>query len=173
MNRDFRRLADEYGGRVFTFALHSLRSREDAEDVTQELLIRLWNHRDTIDPARTHAWVMRVARNLVIDASRRRRARAVVFADGTDAEAAARVVADAPRADAAERDELCARLETAVAALDEPYRTVVIMREIQSYSYNEIAEALEMPLGTVKVYLHRARRKLREHIRRELNDGTR
>ena len=64
MSREFRKLADEYAGRVYTFALYSLRRREDAEDVTQEVLIRLWRHRDTIAAEHTGAWVMRVARNL-------------------------------------------------------------------------------------------------------------
>jgi len=174
MNREFQRLAREHGGRIYTFALHALRCHEDAEDVTQEVLIRLWRHRETVDPARMHAWVMRVTRNLVIDCSRRRRMRASVFADGTDIESVAGVVeADAPRADSAERGELRGVLEAAVADLEEPYRSIVIMREIQDRSYNEIAEAMEMPLGTVKVYLHRARRRLRERVHKELGHALR
>jgi RNA polymerase sigma-70 factor (ECF subfamily) len=70
--------------------------------------------------------------------------------------------------DHAERAELRGVLQDAVAALDEPYRSIVIMREMQDRSYNEIAESLEMPLGTVKVYLHRARRRLRERVKKEL-----
>lgn len=167
MSREFRRLAQEHGGRIYTFALHSLRSREDAEDVTQEVLIRLWRHRENIDPERVRAWVMRVARNIVIDVSRRGRIRASLFADGTDATAAeATVAAVSFPADHAERGELRRTLETAVAGLQEPQRSIVIMREIQGLSYREIADALEMPLGTVKVYLHRARRNLREQVTR-------
>ncbi|MDH4037782.1 MAG: sigma-70 family RNA polymerase sigma factor [Candidatus Krumholzibacteria bacterium] len=173
MNREFHRLAREHGGRIYTFALHALRNQEDAEDVTQEVLIRLWRHRETVDPARLHAWVMRVARNLVIDSSRRRRMRASVFADGTDAEAVAGLAAArAPRNDSAERSELRGVLEAAVADLEEPYRSIVIMREIQDLSYNEIAAAMEMPLGTIKVYLHRARRQLRERVRKELGHAA-
>jgi RNA polymerase sigma-70 factor (ECF subfamily) len=174
MNREFQRLAREHGGRIYTFALHALRCHEDAEDVTQEVLIRLWRHRETVDPERLHAWVMRVARNLVIDCSRRRRMRASLFADGTDVEAVAGVTeAEAPPTDGAERSELRGVLEAAVADLEEPYRSIVIMREIQDYSYNEIAETMEMPLGTVKVYLHRARHKLRERVKKELGHAIR
>lgn len=174
MSREFQRLAREHGGRIYSFALHALRSREDAEDVTQEVLIRLWRHRETIDPARMHAWVMRVARNLVIDSSRRRRMRATVFAEGVDMDVVASLVADeSPATDAAERSELRTFMEAAVAEMEEPYRSIVIMREIQDHSYNEIAAALEMPLGTVKVYLHRARRRLRERARKELGHAVR
>jgi len=93
MSRDFRKLADEYSGRVYTYALYSLRRREDAEDVTQEVLVRLWRHRDGIRSELVGPWVMRVARNLVVDFARRRRAHATMFADGPGAETAAAMVA--------------------------------------------------------------------------------
>jgi RNA polymerase sigma-70 factor (ECF subfamily) len=167
MSREFRELSDEYAGRIFTFALYSLRRREDAEDVTQEVLIRLWNHHQAIAPGNRGAWVMRVARNLVIDAARRRRSRAAVFAEGPDAPLVSERVASPERADeASERRELRGLLEDAIAALGEPYRSIVIMREIQGMAYDEIAHGLGLPLGTIKVYLHRARARLRERVRR-------
>jgi RNA polymerase sigma factor (sigma-70 family) len=168
MARDFRDLAEEYAGRIYTFARYSLRHREDAEDVTQEVLIRLWRHWDSIDPAATSTWVMRVARNLVIDVARRRQSRAAVFAGGADVEELAANVPGENTADAeAERSSLRGRLEGALSELDEPYRSIVVMREIQGFAYEEIATALNMPLGTIKVYLHRARRRLRERMQTE------
>jgi RNA polymerase sigma-70 factor (ECF subfamily) len=169
MTREFRELAEEYAGRIYTFARYSLRHREDAEDVTQEVLIRLWKHRDSIDPSSTSTWVMRVARNLVIDVSRRRQARTAVFAEGADMVEMAAPSGQAADT-AADRSELRSRLEAALMELDEPYRSIVVMREIQGLAYEEIARALNMPLGTIKVYLHRARRRLRESMRTEMND---
>jgi RNA polymerase sigma-70 factor (ECF subfamily) len=171
MARDFRDLAEEYGGRVYTFARYSLRQREDAEDVTQEVLVRLWTHHQSIDPGATSAWVMRVARNLVIDVARRRQSRAAVFAEGADvAEMAAQVPARGAADAAAERSALRTRLEAALAELNEPYRSIVVMREIQGLAYEEIATAMNMPLGTIKVYLHRARRRLRELVQAEIKE---
>jgi RNA polymerase sigma-70 factor (ECF subfamily) len=168
MVRDFRDLAEEYAGRIFTFARYSLRQREDAEDVTQEVLVRLWAHHQSIEPAATSAWVMRVARNLVIDVSRRRQSRAAVFAEGADVvEMAAHVASDLATDSAADRSSLRQRLEAALSELNEPYRSIVVMREIQGLTYEEIATAMNMPLGTIKVYLHRARRRLRETIQPE------
>jgi RNA polymerase sigma-70 factor (ECF subfamily) len=168
MTRDFRDLAEEYAGRVYTFARYSLRHQEDAEDVTQEVLVRLWKNHDQIDPAATSTWVMRVARNLVIDLARRRQSRAAVFAQGADVEEmAAQVPADYAADAVAERSSLRARLEGALAELNEPYRSIVVMREIQGLAYEEIATAMNMPLGTIKVYLHRARRRLRELVQTE------
>ena len=168
MARDFRDLAEEYAGRIFTYARYSLRHREDAEDVTQEVLVRLWANHQTIEPASTAAWVMRVARNLVIDVSRRRSARAAVFNEGADVAEMAAHVASAEAADSvADRAQLRQRLEEALAELNEPYRSIVVMREIQGLAYDEIAASMCMPLGTIKVYLHRARRRLRESMRTE------
>ena len=166
MSREFTRLADEHGGRIYTLALYLLGRREDAEDVTQEVLIRLWRHRDRIDPERTRAWVAQVTRNLVIDVSRRWRMAASVFAESAETEASAVAVSSDSTPDRATiNGELREALETAIAQLDEPYRSILVMREIQDYSYQEIADTLDMPLGTVKVYLHRARRRVRDAIR--------
>ena len=65
-------------------------------------------------------------------------------------------------------ESIRAHLETALAELNEPYRSIVVMREVQGLAYDEIAAAMNMPLGTIKVYLHRARRQLRESMRAEL-----
>lgn len=166
MTELFRKLAEEYRNRIYTFAYYSLRRREEAEDVTQEVLVKMWQHREKIDPERMTSWVMRVTRNAVIDAARRRQTRAAVFADGVEVEIAANYVASGPSAESAlERRELSESLETALAAIDEPYRSIVVMREIQDMKYAEIVDAVEMPLNTVKVYLHRGRKMLREALR--------
>ncbi|MCI0452978.1 MAG: sigma-70 family RNA polymerase sigma factor [Candidatus Latescibacteria bacterium] len=172
MSREFRRLADEHGGRIYTLALYLLGRREDAEDVTQEVLVRLWRYRDRIDPARTRAWVAQVTRNLVIDVSRQKRMRAAVFADGADMEETVAASVDASPDRAVMNGELRTALEAAIARLDEPYRSILVMREIQDYSYQEIASVTSMPLGTVKVYLHRARRRVRDVLRTGAHDGA-
>jgi RNA polymerase sigma-70 factor (ECF subfamily) len=173
MGRDFRELAEEYAGRIFTYARYSLRHREDAEDVTQEVLVRLWKHHDAIEAGSTATWVMRVTRNLVIDVSRRRQARTAVFANGLEGAEVAALAARglAPDAEAG-RAEWREQIEAAVARLEEPYRSIVVMREIQGFAYEEIAEAMNMPLGTIKVYLHRARRRLRDWLRAETGDDV-
>jgi RNA polymerase sigma-70 factor (ECF subfamily) len=173
MGRDFRDLAKEYAGPIFTYARYSLRHHQDAEDVTQEVLVRLWRHQDAIEPDRTRAWVMRVARNLVIDLSRRREARSAVFTEGPVAEAAAVAMVAPDAADTeTERRRLRQVIEAAIADLNEPYRSIVVMREIQGLAYEEIATGMDMPLGTVKVYLHRARRRLREAMKQEMTNDV-
>jgi RNA polymerase sigma-70 factor (ECF subfamily) len=158
---------------IYTYARYSLRHREDAEDVTQEVLVRLWSHRDAIEPERMRGWVMQVARNLVIDVARRRRARAAVIADGAEAETSAAMIAGHETADGAlAHGELRDMLDRAIAGLNEPYRSIVVMREIQGLAYDDIATGMGMPLGTIKVYLHRARRVLRDAVQREMGTNV-
>jgi RNA polymerase sigma-70 factor (ECF subfamily) len=64
-----------------------------------------------------------------------------------------------------EKTELRARIQSALAGLNEPYRSVVILREIQDLKYEEIAQAVDLPLNTVKSYIHRGRKMLREELR--------
>lgn len=173
MSHDFEELAEKYAGPVFTYVRYSLRRQEDAEDITQEVLVRLWKNHENIDPARMRSWVMQVARNLVIDSARRNRARAAVFETMPVGDSAVACVA-APGApdQETERRELRVVLEDAIAALSEPYRSIVVMREIQGLSYEEVADGLNMPLGTIKVYLHRARRRLRETVQKEMGQDV-
>jgi RNA polymerase sigma-70 factor (ECF subfamily) len=163
MKKPFRNLADKYRDRVYTFAYYGLNNREEAEDVTQDVLVKLWQNIEKVDPEKLPAWVMRVTRNAVIDTARRRRTRSSVIADAMEFEMAESVVA-APGSDTEKvvrTRELRDSLEQALAAVDEPYRSIIVMREIQDLTYAEIADALEMPLNTVKVYLHRGRAMLR------------
>ena len=152
---------------VYTFVYYSLQSREEAEDVTQEVLVKLWQHGEEVDAGKLTAWVARVTRNAVIDAARRRRTKAAVFTDEVDVEMIGGVsVSGDPDAERAlQSQELRGTLERALAAVDEPYRSIIVMREIQEMTYAEIVDALDMPLNTVKVYLHRGRKMLREALR--------
>ena len=167
MKKQFRKLAEEYQDRIYTYAWYTLQCREETEDVTQEVLVKLWQHVDEVDPGNLNAWVMRVTRNAVIDASRRRRTRNAVFADGVEVETVADIAVSSGQGTdrAVMAREIRSALETALASIDEPYRSIVVLREIQGMTYTEVGDALELPLNTVKVYLHRGRKMLREALR--------
>ncbi|NKB67176.1 MAG: sigma-70 family RNA polymerase sigma factor [Candidatus Latescibacteria bacterium] len=151
----FRQLCREHRDRIYTFACYYMGNREDAEDITQEVLLRLWRHRAPSDAEGAAAWLTRVARNACLDALRRRHSyRAVV--SGQDPEP---VLQNTRAGD--EKIELRLRLEAALTRLDSPYREIIILREIQGLPYSDISRSLELPLNTVKVYLHRGRRRLR------------
>lgn len=163
---DFHQLVGEERQRIYSFAFYSLKNREDAEDVTQEVLIRLWRHWRRLDHSGIKAWLLRVTRNACCDVARRRRTSAGRVADSAEDAVLDRVACERPDPQAdIETADFQARLTIALRQLPEPYRSALILRELQELKYDEIAAILEKPLNTIKVYLHRGRKMLREELK--------
>ena len=147
-----------------------LRSHEDAKDVTQDVLIRFWRNADGVAAERALPWLMRVTRNACIDAIRHRRTVRTVVECGADPNGVPARDASRDRPDAGlEAADDRSVVESALEEMPEPYRSIVILREIQGMKYEEISGAMDMPLNTVKVYLHRGRKKLRDALENEVN----
>ena len=169
----FDKTAARHRNRIFTFACYCLGNREEAEDVTQEVLIRLWKNLDSLEEPRLVPWLIHVTRNACIDTMRRRRTYRALVAEDPEGEAMLRVPSRTPGPGVlAEASDFRTQVENALKELAEPYRSVVILREIQDLKYEEISAALGLPLNTVKVYLHRGRRRLRERLREFANHGA-
>ena len=159
----FEQIVLRYRQRVYGYAYHMLGDADEAADVTQDVFLKLWSSRDKMEEKRVLAWLLFVTRNACIDQLRHRRTvRAVVDRNEHALDVA---MATDERPDAAlEGSDLRSRLQEALHELSEPYRSIVILREIQDLSYAEISGALNLPLTTVKVYLHRGRKMLRERV---------
>jgi RNA polymerase sigma-70 factor (ECF subfamily) len=166
----FEDTAQRYQRRVYSFARYLLSSREEAEDVTQEVLLRLWRHRQGVDEERLGSWLLRVTRNACYDLLRKRRSESAagLVAPGLDDEHVASAEPD-PRS-RAEATEFRRRLLAALAEIGEPYKSVVILREVQGLPHREIGEALGIPEVTVRVHLHRGRKRLREILKKDVPD---
>jgi RNA polymerase sigma-70 factor (ECF subfamily) len=156
MSREYRQWVTEYQDQAWTLARYILKDASEAEDATQEAFVKLWNNRNAIDKERVKPWLMRVTRNHCLDRLRRRRPEQ----EFVEYQA---VEEHGPMKDA-ERGELGGFLKSAIAALSEPYRTLVVLRDVQQHSYEEVAGVTELSLSQVKVYLHRARKQLREQL---------
>lgn len=156
-----------YEQRIHNFARSMLKDSTTAKDVTQDVLVKLWKHQEELDDDGILAWLMRVTRNACIDkirARKRRRKTLRVDSDGVQRAESPRRPPDRRAESADLRDHVLDALDR----VDNPYRQVVALRELQGLKYREIAEALDMPLNTVKVYLHRGRKKLRSQLDRSL-----
>jgi len=165
-SREFQALVRQHRDAVFTFALYFLKHREDAEDVTQEVLVRFWNHHPKLDVELLPAWLRRVTRNLCCDVARRRRSLAGRAESTADDVAEREPPAGGPDPERiASASDFRRSLETALRELPEPHRSIVVLREIQGLRYDEIAAAVDRPLNTIKVYLHRGRKMLRDQLR--------
>jgi RNA polymerase sigma-70 factor (ECF subfamily) len=166
MKTEFRSLVDQHRDRIYTFAYYNLGNREEAEDVTQEVLIRLWKNLEGIHMKTLPAWLTRVTKNACIDTVRRRRAyESRVVANGEHDHVALAPAGNPTPEATAHAGELREQIQRALSTLKEPYRSIVILREVQDQKYEQICEAMDLPLNTVKSYLHRGRRMLREKLR--------
>lgn len=154
-------LVRQHADLVYRVALRVTGTPADAADATQDALVKVWRGVEEVPEDRRRAWCARVARNASLDLLRRRAARP---APGL-AEPVAEPWAETPQPDDdAETGELRAQLSRAVHGLAEPYRSILVLREIEGLAYTEIADALDLPLNTLKVYLMRARRRVRDAL---------
>lgn len=143
-------------------------STAEAEELTQEVFLKLWQNLHQYRPGSNFmAWAWRVARNLVIDAHRRaRREREAAW---LEPEVLDRLPGtDDPEADAHRRQRL-RLIATSLRHLEPDLAEIVLMRDLAGLSYQEISDALDLPLGTVKSRLNRARLELTSAVRRRMH----
>lgn len=160
-------LVQTHADLAYRVALRVVGDAEDAADAAQDALVKIWRHAATAPAGHERAWVARVARNAALDLLRRRSVRPRPLVG----DAVADDVSPDPLPDAdSEARELRSEIQTALDTLDEPYRSIVVLREIEGLAYAEIADALDLPLNTLKVYLHRARRRLQAALRLAVPD---
>jgi len=157
MSRKYRQWVKDYQDQAWTLARYLLKDAQEAEDATQDAFVKLWRNQDSIDPARIKPWLMKVTRNGCLDRLRRRR-NSVEFDESHTAGD------DKGPMHGVATNELGGWLKRAITGLKEPYRSLVVLRDVQQYSYEEVAGMLELSLVQVKVYLHRARKELREQL---------
>ncbi len=161
---------ESYQRPVYSVALRMVGRVEDAEDITQETFVRLFRALDRYDPSRPfRAWLFTIVSRLAIDHLRRRRVRLISLTEPLPENAGEERERDlldpgaGPEQLAIENEEE-RDAEELIQSLPPHYRIVVIMRHLQDLSYEEIAEALHLPLGTVKARIHRARALLKEKL---------
>jgi RNA polymerase sigma-70 factor (ECF subfamily) len=167
--RAYRELIERYQRQVYSLALRMVRQAQDAEDLTQETFIRMFRALHRYDPARPfEAWLFTIASRLCIDHLRRHRIKPISLVQrepGSDEERVIEVAAGGLGPDeTASYAEEERRTQELIDGLPPHYRVVVMLRHQQDLSYEEIAEALRLPLGTVKARIHRARALLKRHL---------
>lgn len=169
----YRELIRRYERPVFSLVYRMVRDRELAEDLTQDTFIKVLTH---IEKYRSEfkfsSWLFKIANNVAIDHLRKRTVDTVSLEGSryatTTAEAESTAIPVASKDQSAleemESKELGGAIEQAVAALRPEYRACILLRHVEDRSYEEIAATLDLPLGTVKTYIHRARHELRKAL---------
>ena len=156
--QQFKKIANSYKNLIYNQAFYSTANKEDAEDITQEVLLKLWHNVDNINRNSIKAWILKVTRNLCIDYSRKKREQSL---DKLSDEAQQSTVFIDPQSNPeieAINADLMEKIICVIDQLPEKMRTIMIMRDIQDVKYKVIAETMELPLNSVKAYLHRGRK---------------
>ena len=164
----FGQLVQKYQDRLYNTVVHVVRSEEDARDVVQEAFVQAFVKLETFHRRSAfYTWLYRIAFNVAISRSRKKRPTSSVD-QAREATGEEPVDRRAGPGEQVEQDERCRVVREAIAALSEEHRAVVILREIDGCCYETIAEILELPVGTVRSRLHRARLQLRDQLKEVL-----
>jgi RNA polymerase sigma-70 factor, ECF subfamily len=152
-------LVDATADDLFRMAVSFTRNRSEAEDLTQEVFLKLWQNLHRYVPGSSfRAWAFRVAHNLYVDAYRRcREQRRATWVDPEFLESLPG--SDDPHAQTVRKQRL-ELAQSALARIPEELAQLILLRDFADWSYEELAAELELPLGTVKSRLNRARREL-------------
>lgn len=169
----YRELLGRYERPVFSIIYRMIRDREQAEDLAQETFVRVFNHIDRYDPKyKFSSWIFKIATNLTIDHIRRKEldtvsidgSRNAVTAEQIEATSITIASQDENPEELLEAKELGEEIEGAIGKLRPEYKAAILLRHVEGREYQEIAEILSLPLGTVKTYIHRGRNELREQL---------
>jgi len=157
----YRVLVERHGRPVLTLIARMVRDQSVAEELAQDAFVKAFGALRSFDPAYKFSnWMLRIAHNVAIDHLRKARPPVVSIDDNASGRDLADVLADGREPSAFEhavRGDFRADLEAALARLRPEFRRLVVMRYIEDLSYEDIAEVVGLPLGTVKSHLHRAR----------------
>ncbi|HET9982303.1 MAG TPA: sigma-70 family RNA polymerase sigma factor [Longimicrobiales bacterium] len=169
----FRELIARYERPVLSLIYRLVRDREKAEDLAQDSFIKVLNALDRYDPSyKFSSWIFKIAHNTALDHLRKKGLDTLSLdgsphattADEAEASVLTAVSDDETPEEYTANRELGAEIERAVARLRPEYRTAITLWHAEARPYEEIAEIMGVPLGTVKTYIHRARNELKQHL---------
>lgn len=155
-------IVEQHSDRVFRLAYRLTGNRLDAEDLTQEVFVRVFRSLDTYTPGTFEGWLHRITTNLFLDQARRR---SRIRFDALSDERAEKLASTLPTPDLAYTDQrFDDDIEAALQALPPDFRAAVVLCDVEGLTYEEIAQILGAKLGTVRSRIHRGRSMLRDAL---------
>lgn len=160
--RNYQNFLREHQDRVFSYALYMLRKREDAEDVTQEVFVKVWRNWDKIDQSKREAWIMRVTYNYCIDMLRKKTGNRKYWISIDQHEYHLNRNPETWHVpdDQCVQDEKQQTFLKAISELPEKTQSMLLLHYYQGYKFHEIGEIMGLSLSSVKTTLHRGRKRL-------------
>jgi RNA polymerase sigma-70 factor (ECF subfamily) len=168
----FGRLVLKYQDRLYNTLVHVVGCREEAKDVAQDAFVQAFVKLDTFKRGSAfYTWLYRIAFNQAV--SKRRKRKPTVSIDITREQTGQEPVQPGGSpSERIERRERAAQVRRALAALSEEHRAILVLREVEGFDYETIAEILDLPVGTVRSRLHRARLDLKGQLKEVLQEDA-
>lgn len=151
--KEYNECVSSYADNVYRFILKNLRHEEDSRDVVQSAFEKMWRNREDIDPTKSKSYLFTVAYHQMIDHIRK--AKRVHLKEEFREEV---------KVQHRQENNLKKALEAALARLSETQRSLVLLKDYEGYSYEEIGQIMGLSESQVKVYLHRARIQLKSYL---------
>lgn len=164
----FEKLIEIYQKKVFNIAFRMMGNYEDANDAAQEVFIRVFRSLESFkEQSAFSTWIYRITTNVCLDELRKKKNKKLIYIDeeikNEDGEVKRQIESDEPTPEIlAEKNEIKKFINEAINSLSEEHKLVIVLRDIQGFSYNEIASITKTPEGTVKSRINRARQALKE-----------
>jgi len=166
----FGELVRRYQDRLYTAVVHIVGCRSEAEDVVQDAFVQAYVKLSTFKQnSKFYTWLYRIAFNVSISRRRRRKVE-ISVEEGRDATGDEPVDSGSSPIAPLEEAERREQLQEAMLRLTEEHRAIIVLRHMEEFSYEEIAQVLDISVGTVRSRLHRARASLLEHLREIMPD---
>lgn len=150
--REYNIAVKKHSSNLYGFVFNFLRDSEDSRDIVQDVFEKLWNNRKKVEMEKCKAWLFRTGYNALINFSKRKQR--IIY--NTD-----QIPEKAIYDNRLEHKEI---VETALSLLPPIQKSIILLRDLEGYSYEEIGEILELSDSQVKVYLYRARKKIKKQL---------
>lgn len=153
-NKQYNDAVEAYSGQIYRYALRFLKDTAFADDIVQDVFMKLWDHRQSVDSEKVRAWLFATAHNRLINFSKRE----------SRQEPLGERLQERGQNDA-HRFEWKELLEYYLDRLPPLQKSILLLRDLEGYNYKEIGEMLQLSDSQVKVYLFRARKALKEQVK--------
>ncbi|MBN1639121.1 MAG: RNA polymerase sigma factor, partial [Ignavibacteriales bacterium] len=154
-----------YKNKIYSYCIMFLKNKMDADDVAQQVFIRIWENLDIINLLSAKTWIMKTTHRLCIDFARKRNLtmkRELTFENEETLLTENKYLSPVQNIQSKELGEM---IKNKIDLLPENLKSVFVLSEIQGLKYKEVSKVLEIPLNSVKVYLLRARKQLQEKLK--------
>jgi RNA polymerase sigma-70 factor (ECF subfamily) len=153
--REYNIAVKEFSGRLYGFSLKYLQHTEDASDIVQDVFEKLWKNRKKVEPAKVKSWLFTCAHNAMINMIKKKSR--MTYSDN--------LVVQETQDSHAESFEMKEIIEKSLSQLPPVQKSIILLRDLEGYNYKEIGEILDLSEAQVKVYLFRARNKIKKQLK--------